>query len=101
MKFRLTRIGEMRGDCTATYDFQIIEDGTVKEFIDEVLANHQGEWGYIGIRSDDSCFGNPRMEYKHGQSIDREALREYEDKQIGSIAGDGGWSRMDYLIKIK
>lgn len=99
MKFKLRQSGADRSDCTAPYDVIILENGTVKDFIDEVLENRQGEWGTIAIFSKESPFGSPRMEYRHGKPISRESLTEYEDKQVISIKANGGWSNMDYVIK--
>lgn len=100
MKFRLQQSGKERSDCTAPYDAVILEDGTVKDFIDEVLTNYSGEWGYIGIQqSGGTVFGDPKMEYSHGKPINREALSEYENKRIIAIRADGGWSNMNYLIQ--
>lgn len=101
MKFKLEINGMERSDCTAPYRVIITEGGTLKEFIDEVLTNHRGDWGYIGIRSDTSFFGDPRMEYRWGKPIDREALAKYEDREVTAMKADGGWSRMDYIVTLE
>jgi len=98
MNFRLSQAKEERSDCTAPYDVIIIENGTVGDFIDAVLKNRSEDWGYIGINSNESVFGKPKMEYKHGKAINREALSDFESKQVKSVTADGGWSRMDYVI---
>lgn len=101
MKFELSLNGNMRGDCTAPYKVIITESGTLKDFIDEVLVNRKEEWGYIGIRSNSSCFGNPRMEYRHGEPIDRETLAQYENQKIKSVKADGGWTNMNYVVDLE
>ena len=101
MKFRLEIDGAERSDCTAPYRVIITEGGTLKDFIDEVLTNCKDEWGYIGIHSETSSLGKPRMEYRWGEPIDRKALAEYENKKVESIRADGGWSNMDYVVTLK
>ena len=100
MKFQLTPMGRMRSDCTSAYAVMITEQGTVRDFIDTILRDKTNEWGYIGIASSESSFGQPRMEYAYGKSNSRDAMKEYENKQIQSIRADGGWSRMDYILYV-
>ena len=101
MKFKLEMSGAERSDCTAPYKVIITEDGTLKELIDEILTNRKNDWGYIGIYSDKSFFGDPRMEYRYGKSIGREALAAYEDKKVRMAKADGGWSNMDYVVVLE
>lgn len=106
MKWELYQCGKERGDCTTPYRVRIIEGGTVKDFIETVLKNKK-EWGYIGIFDKTvefqimAVFGNPYMEYRHGETIDRENLKDVENKKVINARADGGYSRMDYLLEVE
>lgn len=97
MKF--TQTGSTSGDCTAPYSVSNYKAQTVGEFIEEVLQN-KAEWGYIKV-----CIPNcswldyPSCEYRYG-SIVEELDSSYLDKKIKSVDASGGWTRMDYYIKI-
>lgn len=87
---RRERISQMRGDCTASYRVRGYKAKTIGEFVDEVLAECQGEWGYF----EDKNF-NRISEYRYGHLLN-EIPDEIAKKRILEIYGDGGWSRMDY-----
>lgn len=87
-------------DCTGPYDVTYTEGMTVRQFIDEILTEHDSEWGYIGIDSPGTIFGNPCFEYSHGAT--KETLPdEYLDKVIIDVKGHGGWSRSDFQLVLK
>lgn len=97
MKF--TQLKPEGGDCTAPYSVSEIKAKTVGELIEEILTENPNEWGYIGIKSVKSIFGNPKCEYSYGKllySLPEDVL----SKQLISVSASGGWSRMDYLITI-
>ena len=81
------------GDCTSGYNVLIDEDCTVKSFVDEVLLN-KGEWGSICIPY------NECVAYKYGEILS-EFPKHLLDLKVISAKAAGGWSRMDYYIKIK
>ena len=97
--FKFIQRTSVRGDCTSGYNIQLDKDYTVKEFIETVLKELSKEWGYIGIYDKGSWFGKPCLEYKRGKVITDEKLEDYADKQIIEVTADGGWSRMDYILK--
>ena len=101
MGFKLTQIGNTRGDCTAEYSVDLDKEMTLNEFIDEVLSRTR-EWGYIGIKySPYTIFGDTKCEYAYGQfkGPGKEVFSENElNRKIRHICANGGWSRMDYLI---
>jgi len=84
------------GDETAGYSVELTKDYTVKEFVDEVVSDKK-EWGYIGIESKGSFFGDPNCEYKWGKLL-TELPSEILPNKIKSVKASGGWSRMDYLL---
>ena len=94
-----------RGDCTCGYSITLDKEYTVGEFIETVLTEKSGEWGYFGIRVSkggfsERVFGNPCCEYKWGKLLST-LPEEYLDKKILSVTGDGGCSRMDYLFSVE
>ena len=100
MKFKSS--GATSGDCTTPYDVFDYKANTIEEFIKEVINEFPDEWGYIGIKNGDGfgVFGNPCCEYRYGKLLSGMKY-EYLNREIESITSRGGWSRMDYLIKVK
>lgn len=93
---KLTQISSTRGDCTATYSITDYKATTVGEFINEVLTERPSEWGYIEDNNHHRI-----VEYKYGKVVASNVTAEnLLDKQIIKIIGNGGWSLMDYIIKI-
>ena len=91
------------GDCTAFYDVTIDVPCTVGEFINWVITEKSGEWGAIGIsfnKDDYPGWCKVKCEYKWGKLL-TQLPEKYLGKQIHSIKGHGGWTQMDYAIKIK
>lgn len=86
-------ISQVRGDCTASYSISDYKAKTIGEFVDEVLAECRGEWGYF---TDENY--NRISEYRYGHLL-KEIPEEISKKRISKIYGDGGWTRMDYIIK--
>ena len=102
--FRMYASTPTRGDCTCGYSITLDKEYTVSEFIETVLTEKSGEWGYFGISVDEGdfsarVFGSPCCEYKWGKLL-YSLPTEYLDKKIIDVTGDGGWSRMDYLMKV-
>lgn len=97
IKYRLLHMGS---DCTGPYDVTISLPMTVREFISELLETYPDEWGYIGIYKKNEIFGYPSCEYKKGKLLST-LPEEYMDMQIESVAGSGGWSNSDYILRIK
>lgn len=96
--FRFISSGPERGDCTAPYNIALDKIYTVEEFIQTILTRIK-EWGHIGIDDGKTIFGNPSCEYRYGKLLSTlpENIRK---KQIISVRADGGWTAMDYYIKI-
>lgn len=98
--FRLYQSGPTCGDCTALYAVKLYSDYTVSSFIKEVLETRPDEWGYFGIDNGKSIFGDPDCQYKYGALLS--TLPDYIlDKKVVSVSANGGWTRMDYTIKIE
>lgn len=88
------------GDATAGYAVELTKEYNVQDFINEVLT--RGEWGSIGIYNDGQAWfdkGSPNCEYSRGELIS-EMPKEILNRKIKSVTAGGGWSNMDYLIKL-
>lgn len=104
--FRMKATTPQRGDCTCGYKIILDKEYTVKEFIETVLKEKSGEWGYFGIYNDKGdfsarVFGEPCCEYRHGKLSTSPLPDEYLDKKIIKVMGNGGWSRMDYIFWVE
>lgn len=97
IRFRQTSCGS---DCTGPYDVEISKPMTVRQFINELLTNYKSEWGYVGIYSKGTIFGEPRCEYRHGELVTSPLPESYLDKQIDFVDGGGGWSRSDFTLHL-
>lgn len=65
---KINWIDSMRSDCTRKFEVILSKQHTVGEFIDSVLSERKGEWGYIGIYSEKNAFlGDPCCEYSDGK----------------------------------
>lgn len=89
------------GDSTAGYLVILDKEYTVDEFVNEVLTKN--EWGYIGIYYENMHWfesGNPKCEYKWNKLISK-LPDDILNKKISSVTAHGGWSNMDYLLKLQ
>ena len=98
--FELRYISGPHGDCTCYYDVKINKPCTVREFINEVLLNHSGEWGDICIKDKDIEYRDEvACEYDHGKI---KTLKEkYLDRIVLGGTANGGWSAMSYWLIVK
>ena len=97
MKFTAT--GNTAGDGITPYKVTDYEATTVGEFINEVLENYPNDWGDFNV-GDGRFLLNPHCEYRDGILLD-EFQKTTLKKKIESVKAAGGWSRMDYAIKVK
>ena len=102
LKFEQT--SRIRGDETSSYSVTVQrENVTLREFINYILTERKGEWGYIGIQRAGEPWHSPsyQIEYRWGEIVADNIPDDIKDRIIPSkIFGDGGWSRMDYVIKL-
>lgn len=99
--FKLIHTAGPFGDCTNNYDVQLDKNYTVGEFVETVLKEEPKEWGYIGIYKKGEIFGDPVCEYRYGKLITKPLPEEFLRRDIKEVKASGGWSRMDYTIKVK
>lgn len=92
--------GSMGGDATYPYDVIMDRPYTVKEFVDEVVAE-EDNWGRIDVSdSPDNRHKEVLCWYRYGR-LGEHGMREgYEDKLVKSAHGSGGWSRYDFTLMV-
>ena len=97
MIFRQT--GKTCGDETTTYEVTGYKSKKVSELVDEILQENPNEWGYISV-GDGWFFNLPHCEYKYGKLLDV-LPADVLLKNVVSLSAEGGWTRMDYYIKVE
>ena len=100
MKLKLIQSGRSGSDCTAPYYVEISGRCNVGEFVKYILTQFPNEWGYIGI-DDGSILGSPKVEYAKGVLITENVLKDLENCTVINATASGGWSRMDYYLRIE
>ena len=97
MEFR--QIGKTRGDETTPYEVTGYKSQKVSELVDEILQEHPEEWGYISV-GEGWFFNLPHCEYEYGKLLDV-LPADVLLKHVVSVSAEGGWTRMDYYIKVE
>jgi GDP-D-mannose dehydratase len=95
-------VSKMYPDGMEDYVIQLNKQYSVRSFIEEVMKRDEKEWGYIGIFDKKQSWferGNPFIEYDRN-GLKSEFSEDIMNATIKSITANGGWSRMDYKIKI-
>ena len=107
--FELRRTTPIGSDECAGYEVILDKPCTVKEFIDMALKEKDNEWGQFHIVKPHILASYPlpsniaaTAEYSSGKLKTENTIPEkYLSKTISKITASGGWSRMDYYIKVK
>lgn len=100
-RLKVKSYGKMRSDCTMKYIISWTGELTVKEFIDCVLIERPNEHGRISIDSGDAIFGDPYIEYKQGEIFRHTtAFDELEHKKVKTAWGNGGYLKINYVLKV-
>ncbi len=97
MEFR--QIGKTSGDETTPYEVTKYKSQKVLELVDEILQERPKEWGYISV-GEGWFFDIPHCEYKYGKLLNV-LPADVLSKRVVSVSAYGGWSRMDYYIKVE
>ena len=95
-----TMVGAERGDCTAPYLVTLDKEYTVEELVQQILTQYNDEWGYIGIDTPGTWFGDPNCQYDYGH-LRTYLPKDVLSKKVQSVRADGGWTRMDWYIKVE
>ena len=97
--FELIHISGPHGDCCSNYDVKMDKPYTVREFINEVLISHSGEWGDIRIKAGNIEYRDEVVcEYDHGKI--KTLNEKYLDRIVLGGTANGGLSAMGYCLRV-
>lgn len=97
---RFKQTSKEYGDCTADYEVMLDKQYTVREFVSFVLSQ-KDEWGTIQIYDPDkSWLDYDKYEYRYG-NLNDDIPNEIMGKKIISVSAHGGWTAMDYVLKLE
>lgn len=93
-KFKLRKTN---GDIP--YDVILNEVMTLEDFVEYILENNKGDWGYFYLGN---RLGSPMIcEYRWGKIIMKsDKYNENKKKNIAFPQALGGWARMDYYFSV-
>lgn len=96
------QIGSNDSDCTEVFQLTLGKEYTVAEFIEIILD--QECWGDIyvttGVMSWNKIHECLLCKYEQGEIITNQLSDDILSKRIKNVQAWGGYSAMDYLIKI-
>lgn len=91
------------GDCCCNYNALLNHEYTVREFVEEVLKEKPDEWGSFVVTTDLKHIYNGsrgRCEYNKGNITKGFERAEIAEMKIKEVKANGGWSLMQYFIKV-
>lgn len=97
LKISFKQLRPAGGDCCAPYEVLLNRECTLRELVDCILQNDR-EWGFVRIGS---CFDGNELEYRYGKILSSEFTDAEWQSTIETVRSDGGWSRMDYGVRLK
>ena len=97
-----TASGDDKYSCVVTLEIEY----TVKKFIEAILTRsfYSNEYGYIKIDNEAQMYlSEQKIKYSNGKLISNiaELERMPLDSKIINVRASGGWTRMDYVLKIQ
>ena len=91
--------GLPHGDACTSYNVILDRKYTLLEFIDEIISTKSNEWGYFEIESSNP-FISKEHRIKYGHGLVGSIPDNIRDSYIANVESNGGWSSMDYFIKL-
>lgn len=89
------------GDEISHYKAKFENNPTLEEFVDWILKENPREWGYVRSKWIPGQGDEKYVEYSHGKIVKLcDNYSEIKNKTIELCAMDGGWTAMDYVVKI-
>lgn len=95
MHFNIIKSGS---DCTNLYKVSLDKEYTVQEFLDEAFSIRKNEWGSISIYNKEIKIG---CSYSKSQIPYIQIPKDVLTKKIKDVSATGGWSNMNYDIKLQ
>jgi hypothetical protein len=102
----LTATTGMLGDASYWYKVEGIPEGlTLSEAIKWIGDLNRDESGRISVKEDgDGTYGGHEVA-RYGsfgvESSDNDRLARLSDREVEKITANGGWGKMDFIIKLK
>jgi len=98
----LERTGQMSSDCVAPYDVLMDHPYTVREFVDDMLAQFPNEFGSIRLYKRGEIWGKNTVwcKYKCGRLLSS-LPEQYMDREVYKAEAWGGFSRMDITLTLQ
>ena len=85
------------GDTVHHYNAEFVTNPTLEEFVEWVIKNHPKDWGEIN-----SVRNAIYVEYEEGKIVRRcKNYSSIKGRKISLKYVDGGWSMMDYTVKLE
>lgn len=98
----LNCIGNTSSDCTTPYGISMDHPYSVKEFIEDMLAQFPDEWGYIQLYKRGEIWGDNivRCRYRNGH-LQASLPDKYMDREVYAAEAWAGFSRMDVTLTLQ
>lgn len=95
-------IGNTSSDCTTPYGISMSHPYSVKEFIEDMLAQFPDEWGYIQLYKRGEIWGDNivRCRYRNGHLL-ASFPEQYMDREVYVAEAWAGFSRMDITLTLQ
>lgn len=103
-RMKMICTGGPYGDASSSYVVQLDKEYTVQEFVKMVLDEKPGEWGNFEITTDFHYTYTNRKdicEYKRGKIIADFREEKTKTMVVSEVIAHGGWTNMNYFIKVE
>lgn len=97
LKLKFKQLRDAGGDACAPYEVLLNRECTLRELVDCILLDDQ-EWGYVRIGA---WLDSKKLEYRYGKILSSEFTESEMQSTIETVRSNGGWTRMDYMVKLK
>lgn len=97
LKLKFKQLREAGGDACAPYEVLLNRECTLRELVDCIIKDER-EWGYVRIGA---WLGGKKLEYRYGKILSSEFTESELQSTIETVRSNGGWTRMDYMVKLK
>lgn len=95
-------IGTMSSDCTTPYYFSMDHPYSVKDFIEDMLAQFPNEWGHIQLYKRGEIWGKNIVQCEYEYSRLKTLLPEkYMNREVYMAEAWAGFSRMDIVLTLQ
>ena len=91
--------GQMSSDCTSSYIIEFEKPMTLEQFVNIVFEEKPNEWGSFNVSNQ---LSDDYLEYPYERGkLSHKIPVKFLDRKIKNVWANGGWSRMDYNIRLE